>query len=35
MEGHTEAKNAIALAIMIIILLFRPQGIFGEKERLS
>ena len=35
MEGHTEAKNAIALAIMIIILLFRPQGIFGQKERIS
>lgn len=28
MEGHTEAKNAVALAIMILILLFRPQGIF-------
>ena len=35
MEGHTEAKNAVALAIMIIILLFRPQGIFGQKERIS
>ena len=35
MEGHTEAKNAVALAIMILILLFRPQGIFGEKERIS
>ena len=35
MEGHTEAKNAIALAIMILILLFRPQGIFGQKERIS
>ena len=35
MEGHTEAKNAVALAIMILILLFRPQGIFGEKERVS
>jgi Branched-chain amino acid ABC-type transport system, permease components len=33
MEGHTEAKNAVALAIMILILLFRPQGIFGQKER--
>ena len=29
MEGHTEAKNAVALGIMIVILLFRPQGIFG------
>ena len=27
MEGHTEAKNAVALAIMLLILLFRPQGI--------
>ena len=35
MEGHTEAKNAVALGIMIIILLFRPQGIFGQKERIS
>ncbi len=35
MEGHYEAKNAVALAIMIIILLFRPQGIFGTKERIS
>jgi len=35
MEGHTEAKNAVALAIMILILLFRPQGIFGKKERIS
>jgi len=35
MEGHTEAKNAVALGIMIIILLVRPQGIFGRKERIS
>ena len=35
MEGHTEAKNAVALAIMILILLFRPQGIFGQNERIS
>ena len=35
MEGHSEAKNAIALAIMILILLIRPQGIFGKKERIS
>ena len=35
MEGHYEAKNAVALAIMIVILLFRPQGIFGTKERIS
>ena len=35
MEGHTEAKNAVALGIMIVILLFRPQGIFGQKERIS
>ena len=35
MEGHTEAKNAVALAIMIVILLFRPHGIFGQKERIS
>ncbi len=35
MEGHSEAKNAVALGIMILILLFRPQGIFGKKERIS
>ena len=35
MEGHAEAKNAIALALMIFILLIRPQGIFGRKERIS
>ena len=35
MDGHTEAKNAIALALMIIILLVRPQGIFGSKDRIS
>ena len=35
MEGHTEAKNAVALGVMILILLFRPQGIFGKKERIS
>jgi len=35
MDGHTEAKNAIALVIMITILLVRPQGIFGKKERIS
>jgi branched-chain amino acid transport system permease protein len=35
MEGHTEAKNAVALGTMIVILLFRPQGIFGQKERIS
>ena len=35
MEGHTEAKNAVALGIMIVILLFRPQGICGQKERIS
>ena len=35
MEGHAEAKNAVALAVMILILLFRPQGIFGQKERIS
>jgi len=35
MEGHSEAKNAIALSLMIFILLVRPQGIFGKKERIS
>ena len=35
MEGHTEAKNAIALALMILILLIRPQGIFGKQDRIS
>ena len=35
MDGHTEAKNALALALMILILLIRPQGIFGTKDRIS
>ena len=35
MDGHTEAKNALALGLMILILLIRPQGIFGTKDRIS
>ena len=35
MDGHTEAKNALALGLMIVILLIRPQGIFGTKDRIS
>ena len=32
MDGHTEAKNAVALGSNDCILLFRPQGIFGRKK---
>ena len=34
-DDREKAKNAIALALMIFILLIRPQGIFGRKERIS
>jgi branched-chain amino acid transport system permease protein len=30
-----ELKNVGALVVMIIILLVRPQGIFGRKERVG
>jgi branched-subunit amino acid ABC-type transport system permease component len=28
-------QNAAALLVMIIILLLRPQGIFGRRERIG
>ena len=31
----TELKNAGALAILIVILLVRPQGILGRRERVG
>jgi branched-chain amino acid transport system permease protein/neutral amino acid transport system permease protein len=31
----TAYKPAVAFTLMILVLLFRPQGIFGEKERVS
>ncbi len=31
----TDFKNAIALAMLIIVLLFRPQGILGVRERIG
>jgi branched-chain amino acid transport system permease protein len=31
----TELKTVPALAILILILLFRPQGILGRKERVG
>ena len=30
-----DLKYATALALLIIILLFRPQGIFGRRERIG
>ncbi len=30
-----ELKNVGALVVMIIILMVRPQGIFGRKERIG
>lgn len=31
----TELKNALALGLLIVMLLFRPQGLLGRKERLG
>jgi neutral amino acid transport system permease protein len=31
----TELKNAVALGLLIVMLLFRPQGLLGRKERLG
>ncbi len=31
----TELKNAVALALLIVMLLFRPQGLLGRRERLG
>ena len=30
-----ELKNVGALAVLIIVLLFRPQGILGRRERIG
>jgi neutral amino acid transport system permease protein len=32
---HPDLRFAVALFIMILVLLFRPQGILGSKERVS
>jgi branched-chain amino acid transport system permease protein len=34
-ETNTDLKLAVALGIMVIVLLIRPQGILGKKERVS
>ena len=31
----TELKNVGALALLILVLVFRPQGILGRKERVG
>lgn len=31
----TELKNAVALAALIVMLLFRPQGLLGSRERIG
>jgi branched-chain amino acid transport system permease protein len=31
----TELKNVGALAVLIVILLIRPQGILGRRERVG
>ena len=31
----TELKNAVALAVLIVMLLWRPQGLLGTKERIG
>lgn len=34
-ETNSDLKLAVALGIMVVVLLFRPQGILGKKERVS
>ncbi len=34
-ETNTDLKLAVALGIMVIVLLIRPQGILGKRERVS
>ena len=34
-ETNTDLKLAVALGIMVVVLLVRPQGILGTKERVS
>lgn len=34
-RDHTDLKLAVALGVMIVVLLVRPQGILGRKGRLS
>ena len=34
-ETNTDLKLAVALGIMIVVLLVRPQGILGKRERVS
>lgn len=34
-ETNTDLKLAVALGIMVVVLLVRPQGILGKKERVS
>ena len=30
-----EFKNVVALAALVVMLLFRPQGLLGRKERIG
>ena len=32
---NIEYKDAVALGVLIIVLIFRPQGIFGQRERVG
>lgn len=34
-EDHPDLRFAVALSVMILVLLVRPQGILGTKERIS
>jgi branched-chain amino acid transport system permease protein len=34
-SDHPDLRFAVALFVMIVVLLFRPQGILGSKERVS
>lgn len=35
LEGRTDLKFAVAMGVMVIILLVRPQGLLGRAERVS
>ncbi|NNF68596.1 MAG: branched-chain amino acid ABC transporter permease [Acidimicrobiia bacterium] len=35
LEGRTDLKFAVAMGVMVLILLVRPQGLLGTRERVS
>jgi branched-chain amino acid transport system permease protein len=30
-----ELKNMMALLVLVVVLMFKPQGLFGRKERIG